>query len=502
MRLSAWACAAWLCVWLGCASGDAELAGTRCVSDAPCGALVCAAALQPAPADLAQLPLACGAPSARAAGPGEPCDAADGCDHGVCLLAGACALPCESAQDCGEGQACSRVYARLPTSGYAWLNACVDDVNLPRGANVVRELLSGAAHGGVDSLTLPPLAARTLYVLEHLDQTGWPVPPRTSTCRPPLCARSLHTDDRVLFDVDALSASSDGPINPIALGKHVDPLTVWTPNGPRLSAQPRSYELQVESTQPGDLRVTSLAREDTGARLDLNLYYVGARDLAPEGTRGPAPIAAALDEVERIFEPAGITIGELRQTRISGALLTRGAELPDAAASAGFDVLRSQYQVLPQLPELLKLSAGAANVALDVFFVADIDAQGGADVGGIAGGTPIAFGMHGTAGSGVAIATDMFLSADDPARLGRTLAHELGHALGLFHTSEVDGLVIDPLDDTPACTLAQDRDHSGSLDAAECAAHGGDNLMFCTSDAGTQISEQQAAVLRAALILQ
>ena len=396
------------------------------------------------------------------------------------------------------------MYARRVAGGYTQLSACVARVTLPRGAQVLNETRVHAVSGGVDSLRLPPLAAQTLYVLEHLDDRRWPIPSRTSTCRPPLCARSLRAGERVLFEASALQQASDGPDNPIALGKHVDPLTVWTPNGPRLSAEPRSYALEVESTQPGDVALTALARAEVGARLDLNLYYVGAQGLTPQAERGPAAIAAALDEVDRIFEPAGIVIGEVRQTLISGALLERGADLPDAQVSAGFAVLRSQYQVLPQLPELLRLSAGAGNAALDVFFVADIDAQGGADVGGIAGGTPVAFGMHGTPGSGVAIATDMFLRQEDdgPERLGRTLAHELGHALGLFHTSEVDGLVVDPLPDTPACTLAQDRDRSGSLDAQECAAHGGDNLMFSTSDAGTRLTEEQSALLRAALILQ
>ena len=475
-----------------------------CESDAACGALVCTADLTPAPRDLAPLPLTC-SETASGAAPGRACERPDACDHRICLLAGACAAPCADAKDCRAGQQCQHVYARNAAGGYAQLGACVDSVNLPDDARVLRELRLDAVSGGVDALALPPLAARTLYVLEHLDQTGWPVPPRMSTCRPPLCARGLRAGDapeQVLFDAAALAKDADGPDLAVALGKHVNPITLLTPNGPRLSAEARSYALEVESTQRGDVQLTALARERAGTRLDLNVYYVGARGLSPEGARGPAPIAAALEEVERIYEPAGIVIGDVRQTLISGELLMRGSPLPDAQASEGFTRLRSQYQVLPQLPELLRLSAGAANVALDVFFVADIDAQGGADVGGIAGGTPVAFGMHGTPGSGIVIATDMYLGADAPTQLGRTLAHELGHALGLFHTSEVDGLVVDPLPDTPACTLQQDRDKSGSLDAEECAAHGGDNLMFSTSEAGTQLTPQQAEILRSALILQ
>jgi hypothetical protein len=227
--------------------------------------------------------------------------------------------------------------------------------------------------------------------------------------------------------------------------------------------------------------------------LDLNVFYVGT-SLTSQRLR------EALDEVDRIFEPADLFVGELREIHVTGELLERGSELPDAEVSRGFARLRLQYRVYPQLPELFKLSAGAANSALDVFLVSDIDAQGEADLGGITGSTPVPFGMHGTAASGIAIAADML--ADDPEQLGRTLAHELGHALGLFHTSERDGTVFDPFDDTPACTRDRDRDGNG-LDARECRDAGADNLMFPSTDAAAaHLSPQQIAQLRAAMILQ
>jgi hypothetical protein len=109
--------------------------------------------------------------------------------------------------------------------------------------------------------------------------------------------------------------------------------------------------------------------------------------------------------------------------------------------------------------------------------------------------------MHGSVGSGIAIAADMFVTAQRAAQLGRTLAHELGHALGLFHTTETNGLVFDPLDDTASCPLERDKNHNGALDARECAAYAGDNLMFPTSDAGDRLTPEQCEILRNALIL-
>ena len=106
--------------------------------------------------------------------------------------------------------------------------------------------------------------------------------------------------------------------------------------------------------------------------------------------------------------------------------------------------------------------------------------------------------MHGTPGSGIAIASDMMIA--DPQGFGRTLAHELAHYLGLFHTSEADGSVIENLSDTPECRLAQDTDGDG-LDRADCEGRGADNLMFWAKVPGTALTEQQRAVLRANPIL-
>ncbi|HEX4351291.1 MAG TPA: hypothetical protein VHZ95_00230 [Polyangiales bacterium] len=487
----------------GC--NDRTDAGQRCRADAECGELACGADLATLPTDLAPLPLACAAATSAAVS-GEACEQANDCAQAICLLAGACALPCRDDRDCDPDATCVPAYARSGDDRYATLAACVPRVSLPSDAQVATEVRRGALTSGTVTLELPPpLAATTLYVLEHLDDDTWPVPDEQSLCRPPLCASRLATAEatpRILFDRSALADESDGPDNPIATGSQIVPLDVLVPNGPRAPLSAAGYQIDVEAKQPGDLRLTRLARDERGRRLDLNLYYVGAGDLVVSGTRGIPALSDALDEVDRIFAQADIMIGEVRQVSVTGALLQRGTPLPDAEVSAGFEDLLSQYGVLPQLPELFKLSAGASNSALDVFFVADIDASDG-DVGGISGGTPIPFGMHGSPGSGVVIAADMFFASGDTAAFGLTLAHELGHALGLFHTTELEGTIYDPLPDTPVCVKSRDANHDGLLDANECDGEGADNLMFPTSDAtDSLLTPDQSAVLQRALILQ
>jgi hypothetical protein len=382
------------------------------------------------------------------------------------------------------------------------VSACVAVVDLPSGAKIDVATRPAAYSGGVDTLILAGSSAPTLFVVEHLDDESWPVPPSDTSCRPPLCAVTFGprgSDADLWFDRDALDAP-DGPINPIAIGDHVYPVTLLVPNGPRAQPTAAGYALEVETKRRGAARITSLSRAPAGGRLDLNLFYVGAAEFEDAGDEVPDTIAGALENVDQIFEPAGIFIGDVRQIHVTGALLERGADLPDAEVSRGFARLKLQYRVYPQLPELFKLSAGAGNVALDVFFVGDIDAQGEADLGGITGSTPVPFGMHGTGASGIAIASDMLEA--DPERLGRALAHEIGHALGLFHTTETNGDVFDPLPDTPACDLGRDARGDG-LDANDCEGAGADNLMFPTTNASAaKLSDDQAAVLRRAMVLQ
>jgi hypothetical protein len=478
--------------------GDDGRRSTACDSSAECDGLACAAVLDPNADDLDPLTLTCGS-ERQGLDAAERCSRGSQCSSGICLLAGTCAEPCGAADDCAKLERCQAVYARGDRGRLHGVSACVSMVDLPRDANVkVIERTAGFS-GGVDTIELPGGSDATLFVLEHLDDHSWPVPSPDTTCRPPLCAETLAphaaASGELWFDSSSLD-DPEGPINPVAVGDHVFPLTVLVPNGPRATPTSAGYDLRVETKKRGDARITRLSYAPSGSQLDLNLYYVGAEEFAGAGDEVPDTIAGALEELDRIFERAGISIGDVRQIHVTGELLERGSDLPDAEVSRGFAEIKQQYRVFPQLPELFKLSAGAGNSAIDVFLVGDIDAQGDADVGGITGATPIPFGMHGTGASGIAIAANPL--AGDSKRLGRTLAHELGHALGLFHTTETNGDVFDPLPDTPACDVGP-----AGLDVASCQGKGADNLMFPTTNASaSNLTEDQATVIRRAMILQ
>jgi hypothetical protein len=142
--------------------------------------------------------------------------------------------------------------------------------------------------------------------------------------------------------------------------------------------------------------------------------------------------------------------------------------------------------------ELLGLSAGVRGPGVSVFLVRVIDFVLGLS------GAPGPQGVPGTALSGIAVGVELVGGPDD---LGRAIAHELGHHLGLFHPTEPDGRVVEPLPDTPVCPIDRDADGDGFLVRSECTGAGGENLMFWDHPGGLELTPEQIDVLARALVL-
>jgi len=203
-----------------------------------------------------------------------------------------------------------------------------------------------------------------------------------------------------------------------------------------------------------------------------------------------------LSKVRSIYGQIGVEFGDLTYIDITGADAVSFTNLQEQDLAALF---------------MLSNHPKARDGAINIFLVGSIITGGvaGGAPGGIilgeAGGIP-GIPIRGTPGSGLVVTMADFPNGLD--FISKTIAHESGHWLGLFHTTESSGRVFDPLPDTPQCPqVPYDTDHDGIMLPQECAALDATNLMFWASYPLNLLSHlltpnQQFVILRNPLVSQ
>jgi hypothetical protein len=266
--------------------------------------------------------------------------------------------------------------------------------------------------------------------------------------------------------------------------REIDGLVDWLyPNSPSLTLESGRHVLRFTALGAGgrvvddeDVTVRLYTRAGAGAGGAIKIDVLVAEDALDGGVDARDGVAAALmARVAALYAQAGLRVLDYT----TATLHLGGSELPlDGGKLATSSLTTLQAAVS---------AAGARADAVHPVVVRALD-DGNGPVAGYALGLPGPFAAD-RATAAVLVSAAPFASpstgALDSDGMGTTCAHEIGHYLGLYHTSERDGAVHDPIGDTPECATGD----SACPDAT--------NVMFWTGGgARSRLTAEQGAVMR------
>jgi len=256
---------------------------------------------------------------------------------------------------------------------------------------------------------------------------------------------------------DILSSSSTPTLNNVASGSQGANgyANVLVPQSPSFSAKAGTWTFKAYSNDRVKLALRS-GTTPTSTTIVVQPYITGT-------TWAAGDLSAALSVMSSIYSANGITLSINSTITISDSQY--------AAVSGTFTDTTTSALV----------SQGGI-AAVNLFFIEDYSGSWSGVLGnaaGIPGSMGIANAWNGVLNSLSAHASGSTLDAQ---LLGETAAHEMGHQLGLFHTTEQGGTSFDILSDTAECPKSSmDNDSNGQMSAEECEGYGGENVMFWTA---------------------
>jgi hypothetical protein len=262
--------------------------------------------------------------------------------------------------------------------------------------------------------------------------------------------------------------------------REVPGLVDWLyPNTPRLSLDAGTYKILLRAETPSGARPDEEVEIRFYAKKQTEFETCGIHMdfLVDENAIDAADIEVAIDRatkwVNELYAPLGVQVADYQIVPIT-------LPNPNFNPEDGESVKGQISDVLSQARAQGKARAGSVHIVV-------VHQIGGADPSGYAMGLPGPFDAD-RPNSAVLVSTSAYTDSQgflDVDGMASTIAHETGHFLGLYHTSEKSGEIHDPINDTPEC--------SGSV----CPATFHENIM--TPGGGSDritVTEGQAFVLK------
>ena len=253
---------------------------------------------------------------------------------------------------------------------------------------------------------------------------------------------------------DILKSSSTPTLNGAASGSQgaYGYANVLIPQSPRFSAKAGTWTFKAYSNDRVNLTLRS-GTVPASTTIVVQPYITGT-------TWAAVDLSAALRIMSSIYSSNGITLSINSTITISDSQYT---------VVSGYFTNTTTSALISQ----------GVTAAVNLFFIEDYSGSWSNVLGnaaGIPGSMGVANAWNGVLNNLNAHASGTTLNAQ---LLGETAAHEMGHQLGLFHTTEKGGTEFDIISDTAECTKSsRDNNSDGQMSAEECEGYGGENVMF------------------------